>query len=72
VQKWQFGQTLNLQWYWRRLHDDGTSLDSSRTFGSRVECIADAFENGYCSSPAGQSNVLPKDLPPALDDRHAA
>jgi hypothetical protein len=72
VQKWQFGQTLSQQWYWRRLYDDGTSLDSRRTFGSRVECVADAFDHGYCSSPVGQSIVLPTDLPPSLRGREAA
>jgi hypothetical protein len=72
VQKWQFGQMLDQRWYWRELHDDGTFMESSRAFDSRLDCVADAFDHGYCSPQVGQSIVLPRDLPPALRQQGTA
>jgi hypothetical protein len=72
VQKWQFGQMSDGRWYWRRLHDDGSFLESTSTFGSRIACVADAFDHGYCSPALGQSIFLPRDLPPSLRNRDVA
>jgi hypothetical protein len=66
VQKWEFGQMLDQRWYWRRVNDDVASLESSCTFNARMECVADAFEHGYCETSIEQSICLPRDLPPSL------
>jgi hypothetical protein len=58
MQRWQFGQNSNQRWYWRRLNDASTHLDSSRTFGSRLDCVADAFEHGYLGAQTSQSIFL--------------
>ena len=57
MKRWQFGQTMDQRWYWRRFNDDGTQTESARMFGSRVHCIADAFEHGYMSSQRAQSSA---------------
>jgi hypothetical protein len=51
MKRWQFGQTLDRRWYWRKFNDYGTHIDSPRMFASRVDCIADAFEHGLHVSP---------------------
>jgi hypothetical protein len=66
MRKWQFGQMWDQRWYWRRLHDDGSFLESTRAFDSKIECVADAFDHGYCSPPVDQSIFLPRDVPPSL------
>ncbi|MGZ5094108.1 MAG: hypothetical protein ACXWIP_23085 [Burkholderiales bacterium] len=58
MQRWQFGQKTDQRWYWRRLNDDSTHLDSSGTFASRLECVADAFEHGYLARQETQSIFL--------------
>jgi hypothetical protein len=63
MRRWEFGQTADQRWYWRRLHADGTFLESPRTFESRLDCVANAFDHGYCSPPVGQSIFLPHDVP---------
>jgi len=57
MKRWQFGQTMDQRWYWRRFNDDGTQTESSRMFANRVDCIADAFEHGYMSSQRAQSSA---------------
>jgi hypothetical protein len=66
VQQWQFGQTLDSRWYWRKLCEDRTFVQSACNFDTRMQCVADAFANGYLSPPAGQSIFLPSDLPEHL------
>jgi hypothetical protein len=61
MQRWQFGQKPDRRWYWRRLNDDAPYLDSSRTFVSRLECIADAYEHGYLAPQTTQSIFLSTD-----------
>jgi hypothetical protein len=58
MQRWQFGQKTDQRWYWRRLNDDSTHLDSSGAFASRLECLADAFEHGYLAPQTTQSIFL--------------
>ena len=62
MQTWEFSQTWDQCWYWRRLRNDGTFEQSPRPFDSRLECVADAFEHGYCSPSAEQSIFLSRDL----------
>jgi hypothetical protein len=59
MQKWQFGQNTDRRWYWRRLNDDSNYVESSRTFRSRLDCIADAYENGYLSPQTDQTIFAP-------------
>jgi hypothetical protein len=58
MQRWQFGQTTDRRWFWRKLCDDSTHVDSARTFSSRLECVADAFEHGYLAPDTTQSIFL--------------
>jgi hypothetical protein len=66
MQQWEFGMGLDHRWYWRRLAPDGTYLECDRTFDSRLQCIADAFEHGYLSPQTSQSVFLHEHLPPKL------
>jgi hypothetical protein len=55
VQKWEFGQNRDQRWFWRRMHDVGTFLQSADTFDTRMQCIANAFDHGYLSPATEQS-----------------
>ena len=66
MQQWQFGQTLDARWYWRKLREDGTFLQSTCNFDTRMQCVADAFANGYLSPSSAQSIFFASDLPEHL------
>jgi hypothetical protein len=66
MQQWEFGLGLDQRWYWRRLAPDGTYVECDRTFDSRLQCVADAFEHGYLSPQTSQSIFLNDHLPSQL------
>lgn len=44
---WEFRETPDGRWYWRRHEDNGEYINAIRTFDSQTACIADAFDHGY-------------------------
>ena len=64
--KWEFitkavrsANAVSWQWEWRRLHEDGSTSASARTFTSFKECISDARVHGFTGeAEPGESGTL--------------
>ena len=46
---WEFRETPDGRWYWRCHEQDGLYTNAIRTFDTRSDCVADAFDHGYLS-----------------------
>jgi hypothetical protein len=50
---------VSWEWAWRCVGDDGSKKNSSRTFGSFRECVADARMHGFTGDPEpGEAGTL--------------
>ena len=45
--KWKFATDDDGTWLWSAMHPDGDEAESTRTFPTLSDCIADATRHGY-------------------------
>ena len=57
---------------WRKLTDDGKHMDCSRVFASRMDCIADAFEQAICRRKVRNQSACAQIVRRAQSDSYMA
>jgi hypothetical protein len=48
MRRWQFAQTMDQRWYWRRFNNDGTHTDSSRMFAGESTALRMRSTTAIC------------------------